>query len=142
MRWHRLLCYTSFALVAWCALSPAQAETLVVIVSAESGIEHLSKDDVINIFLGRYKKLPNGISAIPIDTLPLKESFYYRLVEKTPAEINAYWARLIFAGGIRPPEEKKTERLAIARVIETPGAIAYVNKSFVTKQVHIVFELE
>jgi hypothetical protein len=39
----------------------------VVVVSAASAIGPLSQDQAINIFLGRYRRLPNGDLAVPID---------------------------------------------------------------------------
>src|SRR5512146_3193205 len=82
------------------ALAPAaRAGDLVVVVNPKSGVHQLSRDEVINIFLGRYRQLPGGIAAEPLD-LPAgvadRALFYERLVGKDQAEINAYWARLVF----------------------------------------------
>src|SRR3546814_8553024 len=40
---------------------------LVVIVNPASGVTALQPGDVVNIFMGRYRKLPSGIVAFPID---------------------------------------------------------------------------
>ena len=39
----------------------------VVVVNARSAVPKLSRDEVINIFLGRYRQLPTGETALPID---------------------------------------------------------------------------
>ncbi|CAK0742630.1 hypothetical protein CCP3SC15_1200008 [Gammaproteobacteria bacterium] len=77
----------------------------MVIVNPESGVEMLSREEVINIFLGRYRKLPSGIMAQPIDQADQtgKALFYKLLVGKELSEINSYWARLIFSGKTKPP---------------------------------------
>ena len=40
---------------------------LVIVTSEATGISTLSKEDVINIYLGRYRRLPNALPALPID---------------------------------------------------------------------------
>jgi hypothetical protein len=45
----------------------AIAGNLVVVVNPSSGIEKLTRNQTIDIFLGRYRKLPSGAVAIPID---------------------------------------------------------------------------
>lgn len=137
-----LRCCLTLLLLAALGLRPACAEDLVVIVHPDSGIEQLSRTEVINIFLGRYKKLPTGQSAAPIDTLPLKEQFYTRLVGKPLAEINAYWARLVFSGATSPPAQASSEQTALNLLADQPGAIAYVARSKAGKNARIVFTLE
>lgn len=68
-------------------------------------IETLSRTDVINIFMGRFRQLPSGATAQPIDipVSPVRAQFYRVLVNKEPAEMNAYWARLVFARRTVPP---------------------------------------
>ena len=84
----------------------AHAESIVVVVNPGSGVDTLSRNEVINIFLGSFRQLPSGIAALPIDLPPghpARAEFYRLLVGKNPAEINTYWARLIFSGKTRPP---------------------------------------
>lgn len=46
---------------------PRADTDLVVVMNTNSGIERLSRDQVINIFLGRFRQLPNGATALPVD---------------------------------------------------------------------------
>jgi hypothetical protein len=140
---HRLLiAFLAFLLLGAASLQPAFAEDLVVVVHPDSRLEHLSRTEVINIFLGRYKKLPTGQSATPIDTLALKEQFYSLLVGKPLAEINAYWARLVFSGATSPPIQSSSEQAALAQLYDQPGGITYVSRGKVGKNARIVFTLE
>jgi len=69
------------------AVPVARAE-LVVVANPRSGIERLSEDDVINVFLGRYRRLPSGIAAEPVDIgddSALRARFYRILVNKIRA---------------------------------------------------------
>jgi hypothetical protein len=122
----------------------ALAEPLAVVVDAHAGIERMSHDEVINIFLGRYRRLPNGIGATPIDQPEdgnLKNLFYRRLVNKSPSEINAYWARLIFSGKTAPPTQSSSATEVTKLLINSTGGITYMDRSKVDGRFHIVLEL-
>jgi len=115
----------------------------VVVVNAASAIQRLSQDEVINIFLGRYRRLPNGETAIPIDqpdSGTLRADFYRKLVNKDLNEINAYWARLIFSGRTSPPLQAAQPADVIELLIVNPGGVAYVDHSQVDKRMRIVLE--
>ena len=122
----------------------ASAESIVVVVNPASGVETLSRNEVINIFLGSFRQLPSGIVAMPID-LPqahqARAEFYRRLVGKNPAEINTYWARLIFSGKTRPPIQAERFEDAVSLVQGSVAAITYLERSKVSGQLKIVFEL-
>lgn len=116
---------------------------VVVVANPRSGIDRLSRDEVINIFLGRFRQLPSGLSAQPVDlpaTQPEKAIFYLWLVNKDLAEINAYWSRLIFSGRTTPPVQAKSTEDVIDFVAKTPGGIGYVERSKVDGRVKLVFE--
>jgi ABC-type phosphate transport system substrate-binding protein len=128
------------------AFAPLAYADLVVVANPKSGIERLTQDEVINIYLGRYRRLASGIVAEPVDLAgdsELRARFYRRLVGKTLAEINAYWARLIFSGRTRPPQVFPSPEAALRHVAANPDALAYVDKTQVQgdKRVLIVFEL-
>lgn len=130
------------ALLTLLAASPAAAD-LVVVANARSGVERLSRDEVINIFLGRYRQLPSGIAALPIDqpaNHPLKAQFYRKLVNKDLAEINAYWARLIFSGKTAPPHQATTTTGVVNWLANTQGAIGYMERDMVDPRLRIVME--
>jgi hypothetical protein len=115
----------------------------VVVVSASSATQQLSHDQVINIFLGRYRSLPSGGAAVPIDqpdSAALKAEFYRKLVNKEPNEINAYWSRLIFSGKTVPPLQTTSSSDVVALLINNPGAIAYMERGLVDKRFRIVME--
>jgi ABC-type phosphate transport system substrate-binding protein len=118
--------------------------TIVVIVNPSSGIDRLTRDEVIDIFLGRYRKLPSGRAALPIDVSePSSEraQFYQLLVKKTPTEISSYWARLVFSGQTSPPFQVPDVKTAIELVQSNPNAIAYVDRASVTSGVKVVLEI-
>ena len=128
------------------ALLPAMvcAENLVVVINPDSGVEQLSRNDVINIFLGNFRQLPSGITAQPVDLPPAhpdRAEFYHRLVGKSPAEINTYWARQMFSGKTRPPIQTEQFDEALALVHSVEGAVTYMERDKVSGNLKIVFEL-
>lgn len=128
------------------ALLPATAcrADVVVVANSRSGIDKLSRDEVINIFLGRFRQLPSGLSALPIDlpaTQAERATFYRLLVNKELADINAYWARLVFSGRTTPPRQAKSADEVIDFVGTTPGAVGYLDRSKVDARVKVVLEL-
>ena len=128
------------ALAAW----PAFAANWVLVTSAKSGVTHLSQDEVTNIYLGRYRRLDSGLTAEPLDQpadSAIKADFYRHVVDKSPAEINAYWARLVFSGKTKPPPTVSNSEEAIRFVMTHPGALAYVERSKADKRVVVVFEI-
>lgn len=122
------------------ALGSARAE-VVVVVDAAAGIERLTPDQVINIYLGRHRKLPSGIAALPVDQPAadnLRAEFYRKLVDKDLNEINAYWARLHFSGKTSPPAQAATTAEVLKHVLGKPGGIGYIDRSQADARVRIV----
>lgn len=123
---------------------PAVAADWVLVANPKSGIVHLSQDEVTNIYLGRYRRLASGMTAEPIDQPVdslLKALFYRQLVDKNLAEINAYWARLVFSGKTRPPRVLANEEEALKFVSRNVDALAYVDRSKVDARVTVVFTI-
>jgi hypothetical protein len=124
------------------AALPARAE-LVVVANPRSGIERLSQDEIVNIYLGRYRLLASGIAAEPLDQAYESDArgrFYRLLVNKSLAEVNAYWSRLLFSGKTQPPLAVGNAEAALQQVAARPGVLAYVDRTQVDGRVRIVFE--
>lgn len=118
---------------------------LVVVVSPDSGIEHLSRTQVINIFLGHHRELPNGRPATAVDlpaVNPLKSQFYKTLVNRDIDQMAAYWSRLVFAGSTPPPFQARSTQEAIQFIAANRGAVGYLDSRSVDARVRIVLTLE
>jgi hypothetical protein len=123
---------------------PAHAAEWVLVTSTKTGITHLSQDEVTHIYLGRYRRLASGMTAEPLDQpadTVLKARFYRQLVDKSLAEINAYWARLIFSGKTQPPRTVSNSEDAIQFVLSHPGAVAYIDRAKADGRVVVIFEI-
>ncbi|NIV39835.1 MAG: hypothetical protein GWN58_63625, partial [Anaerolineae bacterium] len=84
----------------------------------DSGLETLEREQIVNIYMGRYRKLPSGISALPLDHTDHRETFYRTLVDKSLPAINAYWARLVFSGRGSPPNQVDTANEMLAMIAD------------------------
>lgn len=126
------------------ASTAADTNAIAVIVNPASGVERLSREEVIDIFLGRYRKLPSGRVARPIDVAESaaeRTRFYQWLVKKSSAEMSSYWARLVFSGQTSPPFQVPDTQTALDLVKSNPNAIAYIDRALVTPQVKVVLEI-
>lgn len=114
-----------------------QAE-LVVVAHPDAQVRELSRSELINIFMGRYRKLPSGVAALPVDLAPLKARFYRQLVNKDIAEINSYWARLVFSGQASPPVQMQAEAEMLDYIRRNPGAIGFVDSADVPQDLVVL----
>ena len=122
----------------------AMAGEPVVVVHPESGIERLSRDEVVDLFLGRQKRLPSGAVALPVEQAQppgLRARFYRLLVKKELPEISAYWARLFFSGQAQPPRQVDSAEEVLEWVSQNKGAIGVVDRTRVNRRVRIVLDL-
>lgn len=105
---------------------------ILLIAGSRSSIAALSRSDVVNIYMGAYRKLPDGGTAHPIDLerdSPVRRAFYRGLLDKSLDEVNAYWARLVFSGRTLPPAESPGVAAMIERVARDSHAIGYLERS-------------
>ena len=129
-----LLCFT-----------PVVLADVSVVVHPKSGIEHLSREDVMYIFLGRYRTLSDGSPAYPVDlpgSDPAKAEFYRLLVGRDLEQIATYWSRLVFTGQTPPPRQAGTVEAMIRFVAANRGAIGYMDSQDVDGRVRVVLELK
>ncbi len=124
--------------------APASAE-LVVVVNARAGVAAMSRNEIANIFLGRYRAFFNGLEAEPVeleDGNPDRGRFYQLLIGKSLAEINAYWSRQTFTGGGRKIARAATGDKVLRWVASHPGGIGFMDSSKVDARVKVVYQLE
>ena len=143
-KWMRIVLQILLALAALPPAETVHAQTLVVIVNPTMGVQHLSRREVLDIFLGRYRTFPSGTSALPIDldiSSSERKQFYVLLAHKEPADMGSYWARLTFSGKISPPFAVPDAQTAIDIVAHNPNAIAYVDRAAVDQRVRIALEI-
>jgi hypothetical protein len=107
-----------------------QAAELYVIVNVRSGVQSLSRRDVVGLFTGRLRTLPDGTMARIYDQAAdsdVRAAFYQRLTGMDLARINSYWSRLLFTGQVQPPQRLPDDAAMIAAVRGNRAAVGYVS---------------
>ncbi|MHB8723204.1 MAG: type 2 periplasmic-binding domain-containing protein [Steroidobacteraceae bacterium] len=129
-------------LLALCLHAGTAAADVVAVVSSKSAVRSLSKSQVADIFFGKIGRFPDGGVAVPFDlaeNLPERSEFYEKLVGKSPAQIKAYWSRIIFTGRGEPPKTVSSSVEMKKRLAEEPGAIGYMDAKLVDASVRVLF---
>jgi ABC-type phosphate transport system substrate-binding protein len=111
--------------------NPTGAADLVVIVSARSPVTALRTDQVAAIFLGQTARFPDGLEAVPLDLplgSPLRDEFYERVTNKTPALLKAHWSKMVFTGRGQPPGEVADSASVRRQVAGNPELIGYIER--------------
>jgi ABC-type phosphate transport system substrate-binding protein len=128
------------ALTLCVGLSAVRAD-VVLAVSARSHITSLSKGQVIDIFLGKSTRFPDGSPAVPIDQADgsaARDEFYSRFAAMGPAQLKAFWSKIIFTGRGQPPMAVSTGIEAKKVLLANPNAISYIDRSLVDDSVRVV----
>jgi len=119
----------------------AQAE-IVVVVSAQSTVEHLDKNKIAAIFLGKTDTFPNGIQSVPIEQAEgtkAYEEFHHLVTEKSMSQLNAYWSKMVFSGKGHPSKEVPNGAEVLKLIAANPSMIGYLEKSLVDDKIKVVF---
>ena len=118
----------------------AMAE-VVAVVSAQSPVTTLSRNQVVDIFLGRMSRFPDGEQAVPIDQeedSAARDEFYARFAELSSAQVKAHWSKIIFTGRGLPPKTVSNSIEVKKAVVKNPNAIGYIERSLVDHSVKVL----
>jgi hypothetical protein len=130
----------SLALTLGFGVSAVSAD-VVAVVSAKSSVTTLTKTQVIDLFLGKRTRFSDGSDALPIDQLEgsaARDEFYTRFAAMTPAQVKAFWSKIIFTGRGQPPRMASTALELKKLLLASPNAIGYMDQSLVDSSVRVV----
>lgn len=114
---------------------------IVTVVAADNPVGTLTRSEVSNIFLGKRQQFPDGRPALPIDQpegSPDRTAFYTAISKKQPAEMKAYWSKMIFTGRGQPPPIVDDDEAVKARLARQPNAIGYIDDAALDARVKAV----
>lgn len=117
------------------------AADVVVVVSAKNPATELSKSQVADIFLGKKSRFPDGSPAVPVDQVEdsiARNAFYARFAGKSPAQLKAYWSKIIFTGRGQPPKEVADSAEVKKLIVDNPNAIGYIEQGMVDGSVKVL----
>jgi len=119
-------------------------EELFVIVNLSNPLAKLDKKELIALYTGRSRNFPGGGPAEVFDQprdSPQREAFYLALTGMDLAQIDSYWARLLFTGRVVPPKMLGSDQALLAEVKRNPRAIAYLSSPPTDGQAKLVMTL-
>lgn len=131
-------CFVGMALLA---PVPAARAEVVPVVSAKSTVTVLSNVQLVDIFLGKQSRFPNGEPAMPIDQAEgsdARDEFYMHYAAQSPAQLKAYWSKLIFTGKAQPPRQAGSIDKLRKALTDNPHAIGYLQRHEVDTYLRIV----
>lgn len=111
------------------ALGSGHADVFVI-ASSDAPLHVVDIKEVQSLYMGRRRALTVGGQVQATDlprNHPLRELFYTQLTGMSVAQVNSYWARLLFSGQSTPPITMADESNMAAYLKRTPSALGYAS---------------
>lgn len=138
-RWRRPLVGLMLLAGALGACAPGLAQAGVVVV-AHAGVRKLDATQVQRIFTGRVVQLGDQVFS-PVNYPPgnpMRQRFLSDYLQQDEDSYTAYWTVRRYVGKGVPPRELTTTGEVILFVLNTPGAIGYLEEADVPPGMNIV----
>jgi hypothetical protein len=84
---------------------------------------------------------PDGRQVLPIDQVEnssARDEFYLKFADQTPAQIKAFWSKIIFTGRGQPPPKVSNATEVKKFIAKHPDAIGYIEQNLVDYRVKVV----
>lgn len=121
-----------------CAL---QANAGVVVVGSGSKADTMSEEAVRRVFMGRLDQVGGAPAQVVYQKGgPTKSAFDKGVLQKSAADLTAYWSRLSFTGKAKAPTEVDGDAAVKAKLAANPGAIGYISDGAVDGSVKVLFK--
>lgn len=120
-------------------MSNSYAELAVIV--HPSNADAMDKSTITRIFLGKSRAFPAGGEAIPItfkEGSPESDEFSKSVLSKTPKQLKAYWAKMIFTGKGTPPKAVDGTQQVLDLVSANPSIIGFVPSGSVSGNVKVI----
>lgn len=130
-----------FMAATFLVASNASMADMAVIVNSSYPVGSASVDEIAKVFLAKASALGGGGPLLPVDQSegsPARRSFYKKVAGKDPAQLNAYWSKLIFTGQGQPPKAVGGDADVVGLVSKNPNMIGYVNANAVGSGVKVI----
>jgi hypothetical protein len=134
-------CKFLFAFIASMVVTATAYAGGAVVAAKDSGIAAFDAEEAKKLFLGREPQL-NGESVVLIFQKqgPARDEFESKVLQRTGADLTAYWSKLIFTGKANAPVEGGGDGDVKAKVNAAPGAIGYISDGAVDGSVKVLYK--
>ncbi len=113
---------------------PVAAE-IVVVTNPANQATRMLPEQVSQFFLG------GSTIFTPLDhskDAAIRKEFYEKVIKKTPAQVEAIWAKASFSGKGTAPKEFPNDAAVKKVVAAEPSALAYIDKASVDSTVKVL----
>ena len=113
----------------------------VIVVSAKNPLSSLRSGQVAAIFMAQTDRFPDGAAAVALDLPPgsaLRDAFYRRVADRSPALMKAYWSKMVFTGRGQPPRELHNSAAVRRVVADNPAMIGYIDRAALDASVKVL----
>ena len=126
-------------LIVACCVGQVQAEISVIVNPANANA--VAADDLSRLFLGRSSNFADGSKATPLNLSEGhagRDEFDSKVLNRSSAQLKAYWSKLVFTGKGTPPKELTDDAAVKAAVAADASAIGYISSASVDGSVKVV----
>ena len=124
-----ILLVTLFLNLAFCEI--------VVMVSHKNKLIKVTKKEIADVYLKKKTRI-RGISVIPIDNRKNYKEFCKKIMNKTPKQMRAHWARELYRGTKKIRPKLKTDQEIKIAINSNPKIISYSSNKLTGK---IIFHI-
>jgi ABC-type phosphate transport system substrate-binding protein len=131
---------TIVGLLAWVANSSGQ---IVVIANKSVPMDTIKKTLLLDFYACDIKKWSDGQPVIVLD-LKLQDGIrttFYNYLGKSSSRMKSIWLKKLLSGEGDPPQTMNSEEELLKKVAATAGAIGFISKAKVHKDVKILLEI-
>lgn len=118
---------------------------VVVIGHPSLPVSELELQKVKDIWLGKIKHLADSAPVRPVDQNPgskARDDFYMKLLDKSPQQVKAYWARVMFTGKDEAPLSLNDDVAVRAFIASHPDAIGYIDSVSTDSSIKVLFKFK
>jgi ABC-type phosphate transport system substrate-binding protein len=117
------------------------ASDIVLVSNINSKIDKIDLSDLKNIYLKNIKSI-NGVRLLPIDNKTIKKNFDKIVIQKSPLQINSYWAKMIFSGKSQPPVLLESDKDVLNKISNNLNSIGYISKNNLNRKVKLLVSIK
>lgn len=114
---------------------------VVPVVSTKSTVQALSRNELVDIFLGRKLRFPNGQQAVPLDQeigSAARDEFYTNVIGISAVQLKTHWSKIIFTGRGKPPKTVSNGIEARKAIASHPQGVGYIERNLVDDSVRVL----
>jgi ABC-type phosphate transport system substrate-binding protein len=122
------LLLSSIVLASSMFLSAFASAEVEVIVHPSNGAA-LDQDAIQRIFLGKTRAFPGGGETVAISAKegsPEEAEFTEKVLSKSPKQLKAYWAKMVFTGKGTPPRQIDSAAEMVKLISANPNLIGFI----------------